>query len=86
MKRSMLSTIDNPFNPFDDFKAWYAYDVSSGYYTCELLARIAMTSDELSEADQDLAVDNAINEILKENISGMFIKVEREFADNNFAM
>ena len=40
MTKTMLSTIDNPFNPFDNYPAWSAFDVSSGYHTAELLARI----------------------------------------------
>ena len=46
----MLTTIDNPFNPFDQFDEWFAYDVSKGYHTCSYLARIAKTSDEIGRA------------------------------------
>jgi hypothetical protein len=81
MKRAMLSTIDNPHSPFDDFPAWLAYDVSSGYYTSEFLGRIANLSDQLSEVDYDLAVEQAIDEIVKENVLGRYIKVEKEFSE-----
>ncbi len=43
----MLTTVDNPFSPFTQWVEWYAYDTASGYHTCALLARIAITSDEL---------------------------------------
>ena len=39
----MLSTIDNPFNPFDDFDSWFHYDIEKGYNSCSYLARIART-------------------------------------------
>lgn len=79
--KSMLTTMDNPHSPFDNFEAWYAYDVSSGYHTCSYLARMVHTSDELSEADQDLAVDLAIDEIVRENVSGIYKKVTKEVED-----
>lgn len=72
---SMLSTYDNPYNPFLDFKAWYFFDVSRGYNTLALLDRIVITSDVLSPADQELAEEMAIDEIIFENISGAHIKV-----------
>jgi hypothetical protein len=48
MQQSMLTTIDNPFNPFTQFDEWNAFDTQQGYYTCAYLARIAKVSDELS--------------------------------------
>jgi hypothetical protein len=81
MKKAMLTTIDNPHSPFDDFPGWYAYDISSGYYTTSFLARIAQVSDQLSDADYDLAIEKAIDEIVSENVLGIYIKVEKEFPD-----
>ena len=40
-KDCMLTTFDNPYNPFDDFTLWLMYDKEQGYDTCERLARIA---------------------------------------------
>jgi len=71
----MLTTIDNPWNPFTHWDEWREYDESSGYYTLALLGRVVITSDEMSEADQDLAVSDAIDEIVKENVSGVHVKV-----------
>lgn len=78
----MLSTVDNPYNPFTEFDQWNAYDEQVGHYTLSLLARITRTSDELSELDQDQAIDFAIEEIVEENVSGVHIKVP-EPADYN---
>ena len=75
----MLTTIDNPFSPWTDYEAWYNYDESKGYCTCAYLARIAKTSDELSDADQALAIDNAMNEIVDLNLLGNYIKVRADF-------
>lgn len=71
----MLSTIDNPFNPFTDFDTWNTYDMRLGYNTCAFLDRIAVVSDDMSEPDQKLAIQQAIDEIVEENVSGMWRKV-----------
>lgn len=73
----MLTTVDNPFDPFTQFNEWYAFDIKSGYHTSELLARIANISNSLSEPDQAVAIQNAIDEVVTENVSGMFKKVSR---------
>lgn len=71
----MLSTSDNPFNPYTQWDQWYAFDVAAGYHTSAYLARITVTSHELSDVDQDLAIKDAMDEILEYNLSGMHIKV-----------
>lgn len=81
VKRSMLTTVDNPFSPFDDYESWFAYDTALGYGTPQFLARVAFVSDELSEADQADAINQAIDEIVQENVSGMHRKVTREFPE-----
>ncbi|HEY1249283.1 MAG TPA: hypothetical protein VGE97_09865 [Nitrososphaera sp.] len=73
----MLTTVDNPFDPFAEFDEWLAYDISMGYNTSSFLDRIAKVSDDLSDPDQALAVQRAIDEILEENVSGMWRKVSR---------
>lgn len=81
MKRSMLTTVDNPFNPFDDWDAWFSWDTRAGYHSSSFLARVVISSDELSEADLQLATEKAIDEIVFENVSGMWRKVVKEFPD-----
>jgi hypothetical protein len=76
MADHMLTTVDNPFNPFTQFAEWNSYDEQCGYYTLSFLARIVRTSDEISDADQDLAIEDAIEEIVRENVSGLYRKVE----------
>jgi len=70
----MLTTIDNPYNPFTHWDEWFAYDELAGYNTSGLLARIAVTSHELSETDQNIAISNAIDEIVRENYLGIYTK------------
>jgi hypothetical protein len=78
---SMLSTIDNPYDPFDDYNKWYAFDAHMGYHSPSLLARCTVLSDEQSDVDQSLAIENAIEEIVTQNVSGVHVKVQREVPD-----
>ncbi len=78
MLKSMLTTTDNPYDPFDNYDEWWAYDFRVGHHTPGYLARIAVVSDELSEADQSRAIELAIDEIVSENINGLYKKVTRE--------
>lgn len=74
MRQAMLTTIDNPFDPFEDFRSWDAYDRQAGYFTSSYLARIAQTSDGLSEQEYHDAVEDAIDEIVFENVLGIYRK------------
>ena len=75
MTEFTLTTIDNPFNPYKDFDEWYSFDCRKGYFTCNLLARLAKTSFELSEKTIDSDIDDAINAICKANLLGIYKKI-----------
>lgn len=70
----MLTTTDNPFSPITQYDEWLTWDMAT-YNTNSLLARVVRTSPELSDADQSLAIQNGISEIVDENVSGMHTKV-----------
>lgn len=74
----MLTTTDNPWNPFTNFDEWNVFDQTAGYHTLSLLARVAITSDDESDYDQELEISRAINEIVSENISGVHTIVENK--------
>ena len=63
----MLSTYDNPINPFTDFKAWWKMDLILGHDCCGLLARTANLSTFSSDQSKDLEIFNAMKEIVNEN-------------------
>lgn len=77
MVQHMLTTKDNPHSPFDDYPGWMAFDQRNGYYTAELLARYLVTSEELSDADQTVAVESAIDEILDSDLLQIYTKVSK---------
>lgn len=78
---SMVTTEDNPYDPFTEFDAWYTFDTTAGYHTSAYLARVVVTSNELSEVDQYLAIEQAIDEIIEINLLGIYKKVSREVSD-----
>lgn len=74
----MLTTFDNPFDPFEQFTSWFLFDVEKGYNTCGYLGRIARTSDQLSEDENDLEVERAIDEIIKYDFMNVYKKVKKK--------
>lgn len=73
----MLTTKDNPFDPFDQYDDWYAFDFQKGYHSPELLARFARTSPDLSPKDCEEEIESAIDRILAIDITQMFKKVSQ---------
>jgi hypothetical protein len=76
-EQHMLSTKDNPYNPWTEWDQWFAWDTQEDYHSLSLLGRVVRTSDELSQQLQDQAVEDAIDEIVTENVSGVHIKVAK---------
>ncbi len=74
----MLTTFDNPYNPFDQFTLWLMFDKEKGYNTCEHLARIVQLSDDLSEKEIDEETERAIDEIIKYDPFNVYKKVTPE--------
>lgn len=74
----MLTTNDNPYNPFDEFALWLLFDKQKGYNTCEYLARIAQLSDDLSEKETEEEIERAMDEIIKYDPFGIYKKVTKE--------
>lgn len=81
MRESMITTVDNPYSPFDQPDEWYIWDVAHGYYSRELLARIARVSDDMSDADIELITNQAIDDIIRLDLTNRFRKVSREYSE-----
>lgn len=78
MRDVMITTIDNPYNPFTDFEKWNRFDRQKGYNTLQYLGRVAKTSIHLSDADNLVAAENAIDDICRLNVLGLYKKVIKE--------
>lgn len=78
MSKFMLTTIDNPFDPFDQFDSWYSFDMQKGYSSCCFLARIARTSDQLTDEENDREIERAIDDIILYDPLNIYKKVKRD--------
>lgn len=75
MAKCALTTFDNPYDPFEEFDPWYAFDCAKGYNSCSLLDRIARTSSQLSDEENDSEIERAIDEIIKYDVENIYKKV-----------
>ena len=73
----MLTTYDNPFDPFEQFASWFLFDIEKGYNTCSYLGRIVNISDDLSEQEVNIEVERAIDEIIKYDFLNIYKKIVR---------
>lgn len=82
-KEYMLTTIDNPFNPFNEFENWFKFDTRKGYNTCSLLARKASSREDLTSIEEKIANNEAIDEILKEDFLCIYKRVTEDDYSTN---
>ncbi|MCM1524024.1 MAG: hypothetical protein NC120_06160 [Ruminococcus sp.] len=75
MNTCCVTTVDNPYDPFEQFTLWMLYDCEKGYNTCAYLGRIARTSDRLSEEENNKEIERAIDEIIKYDFLNIYKKV-----------
>lgn len=61
----MLTTTDNPYDPFTQFTDWYKFDMIKGYDCCGLLARESETNDLYGEERNEEIIENAVNRIVE---------------------
>ena len=73
----MLTTFDNPFDPFEQFTSWFMFDVEKGYNSCGYLARIANLTDDMSDQEVNDDMEGAIDEISQYEFMKIYKKVKK---------
>ena len=81
IKKSMLSTKDNPYNPFEDFKKWYDYDSDCKYNSCGILDIITGDTSKLSPTEEALKTEMAIDSFIESDPLNLYIKVQKDVVD-----
>ena len=76
----MLTTVDNPYNPFEDFANWYLWDMQNGYDCCGRLANLYREKSEMTNLEVEEAVEQAIDTIIKNDFTNLFVKVDEKHA------
>lgn len=79
----MLTTIDNPFDYFEQFTSWLMFDVEKGYQTCERLARFVNDSDDMTQKERNAEIERAIDEIIYYDPFNIYKKVSRQVPVTN---
>lgn len=77
-KQFMLTTIDNPFNPFEQFKEWFLFDKEKGYDSAERVDRIAKFTDDMTEIEINQETERAIDEIIQYDFLNIYKKVSKD--------
>lgn len=78
-----LTTVDNPFNPFEQFNAWFVFDmVVNNYDCCGRLMRIANIKDDMTESEQEIEIERAIDKIVANDVLGIYKKFVREYSNS----
>lgn len=72
-----LTTVDNPFDPFEQFSSWFLFDVEKKYNTCSYLARIEQISDDMSQDEIAEEHERAIDKIIELDFMNIYKKVYR---------
>lgn len=76
--RVRLTTFDNPYDPFEQFIPWFLFDEEKGYHSTSYLGRIARTSPELSDEENNEEEERAIDEIIKYDFCNIYRKVREK--------
>jgi hypothetical protein len=77
-----ITTIDNPYDPIDDFEHWYQFDNDKGYYTSSSIARLTTNKTGLTQEEIDLDTERAIDRLIELDPLCIYKKIVR-FDKNN---
>lgn len=74
----MLTTIDNPFNPFKNFDQWNQFDQAKGYNTLAYLGRVVNYDNCVTEELRREARELAIEQIIMYDPLQIYCKVSKD--------
>ena len=78
-KQHLLTTIDNPFDPFEQFDSWLMFDNEKGYQSLSKMMRIAQITDDMTEQEQEEEIEHAIDRIIELDFRDVYKKVSKDY-------
>ncbi len=65
MKQYLLTTVDNPYHPIDQYDEWRQFDMERGYYTEQRLAKVVSISYSLTDLENQRNINAAIDDFIR---------------------
>lgn len=81
MEEVMITTIDNPYDPFEEFTQWDLFDKEKGYNTTSRLGRLVNLTDDMTQIEENEAVERAIDRLIELDFLDIYRKVKRKAAN-----
>lgn len=75
MKQYLLTTVDNPYHPIDQYDEWRQFDMERGYYTEQRLAKVAATSYSLTDLENQRNINAAIDDFIRLDELGLYKRI-----------
>ena len=72
--KCMLTTIDNPFDPFVNFDAWLQFDIEHGYDSCGKMMRFAKLESDMTEEEENIEIERAMDEFIGLDFTDTYAK------------
>ena len=82
-KECAITTIDNPFDPFEQFTSWLLFDAEKGYYSNNKVARLANFEEDMTEQEMLEENERAIDLLISIDFTDTFKKVYRKSPETN---
>ena len=76
-KEVALTTIDNPFNPLEDFDHWLEFDLEKGYNSCGKLARLTHIDDSMTDEEKIIEIERGIDRLVQLDPTDLYIKIKK---------
>lgn len=76
-KKVAITTIDNPFDPIEDFDHWFEFDLEKGYNTCGKLARFTHVDDTMTDEEKINEVERGIDRLIQLDPIDIYKKIEK---------
>lgn len=76
----LITTIDNPYNPYTQYEDWGRFDEDMGYHTWQRIDKLMPTNYlRMSLTERDFHVEEAMNKLIKA-LPNIYTKVYKDKA------